>query len=111
MNKSLLYLTDVQNKDPCNPSPCGFNAQCRDGVCTCLQNYKGDPYYGCRPECVTNMECPMNNACVRNRCVNPCPAACAPTAQCNVYNHIPMCTCNEGTTGDAFIGCHEIQGK
>jgi hypothetical protein len=63
--------------DPCNPSPCGDNARCTErngaGACTCLPEYFGDPYTGCRPECLLNQDCPQTRACVRNKCVDPCP--------------------------------------
>ncbi|XP_066901548.1 neurogenic locus notch homolog protein 1-like, partial [Halyomorpha halys] len=73
--------------DPCNPSPCGPNAQCADGVCTCLPEYQGDPYTGCRPECVLNNECPRDKACIRNKCTDPCPGTCGQDARCDVLNH------------------------
>jgi len=91
--------------DPCNPSPCGPNAQCRDGVCTCLPEYQGDPYVGCRPECVINSECPRNRACIRNKCQDPCPGTCGENAICDVVNHVPVCSCPPGMTGNAFIAC------
>ena len=56
-------------RDPCNPNPCGANAdpavrgnRCE---CTCRPEYFGDPYSGCRPECVVNSDCTMNKACSR----------------------------------------------
>ncbi|CAH2073963.1 unnamed protein product, partial [Iphiclides podalirius] len=46
---------DIVEK-PCDPSPCGANAICsqRDnaGACSCLEGFYGNPYDGCRPECV-----------------------------------------------------------
>ncbi|CAK1581918.1 unnamed protein product, partial [Parnassius mnemosyne] len=95
--------------DPCNPSPCGFNALCSNGICTCLPEYKGDPYVGCKPECVTNMDCALDRVCSRNKCVNPCPGTCASNAICTVYNHIPICTCPEKMSGNAFTECHMIE--
>ena len=94
--------------DPCNPSPCGPNAQCIGGVCTCLPNYSGDPYSNCRPECTMNAECPRNRACNNQRCVDPCPGTCGPGAQCDVVNHIPTCSCPQGTTGDPFVSCRTM---
>lgn len=106
-----VFLSDETPKDPCNPSPCGFNTNCRDGICTCLEEYQGDPYIGCKPECVVNTDCPLDLVCTRNKCTNPCPGTCAPSAQCNVYNHIPICTCPEGTSGNAFIECHRVESR
>ena len=42
-----------EETDPCKPSPCGSNAVCRAreraAGCSCLPDYFGDPYVGCRP--------------------------------------------------------------
>lgn len=96
--------------DPCNPSPCGPNAQCDNGVCTCLPEYLGDPYRGCRPECVLNSDCPKDKACIRSKCIDPCPGTCGQNAVCNVINHIPTCTCLPNYVGNAFTLCSLIQG-
>lgn len=98
-------------QDPCNPSPCGFNSECNNGICTCLNEYFGDPYIGCKPECIMNIDCSTDKVCSRNKCINPCPGACATTAECVVYNHIPMCTCPQGTTGNAFRECYRVESK
>lgn len=95
--------------DKCNPSPCGSNAQCNNGECSCLPEYQGNPYSGCRPECVLNTDCSRNQACLRNKCRDPCPGACAINADCTVINHVPMCSCPEGMTGNAFSRCSQIQ--
>jgi hypothetical protein len=92
-------------EDPCNPSPCGSNAQCNNGICKCLTEYQGDPYRGCRPECVLSTECSPNLACIRNKCVDPCPGTCGNSAICNVFNHIPTCSCPQGMIGDPFTQC------
>jgi len=97
--------------DLCNPSPCGPNSQCHDGVCTCLPEYQGDPYAGCRPECVLSTDCPRNRACIRNKCADPCPGTCGQGALCDVLNHIPSCSCPEGFTGDPFILCRAVPCK
>lgn len=97
--------------DLCNPSPCGPNTDCNEGKCTCLLEYKGDPYEGCRPECVLNTDCPLDKACLRNKCVDPCVGTCGQNALCNIYNHIPMCTCPIGMTGNAFLSCLPFRGK
>ncbi|KMQ83640.1 neurogenic locus notch protein [Lasius niger] len=99
-------------QDPCNPSPCGANAMCRDGTCTCLPEYHGDPYTACRPECVQNPDCPLDKACVRNKCFDPCTGVCGQNAKCTVINHTPMCACPDGMSGNAFAACYPVvQGK
>ncbi|XP_046389831.1 neurogenic locus notch homolog protein 1-like [Ischnura elegans] len=96
-------------QDPCNPSPCGPNAQCRDGICTCVPEYRGDPYLGCRPECVLSTDCPRDKACIRQKCADPCPGTCGQNARCEVVNHIPICSCPPGYSGNAFVDCRIYQ--
>jgi hypothetical protein len=103
-----------ENVNPCVPSPCGPNSICRvqdkRAVCTCVPNYIGRPP-NCRPECVSNSECPSNKACVNEKCVDPCVGSCGPNADCRVVSHRPMCTCQAGFTGDPFSGCSRVQSK
>lgn len=98
-------------KDPCYPSPCGPNANCRDGICTCIPEYQGDPYIGCRPECVLNDDCPKDQACIRQKCKNPCPGTCGVQAICDVVNHIPICSCPTGMSGNPFVQCSPQAGE
>jgi hypothetical protein len=103
-------IAPAEHLSPCSPSPCGANAQCREqngaGACTCLQDYIGNPYEGCRPECVLNSDCPYNKACIKNKCQDPCPGTCGQNAVCQVVNHLPSCTCNPGYTGEPFRYCN-----
>lgn len=102
----INYFTEQPKpEDLCNPSPCGPNADCREGICTCLPNYFGDPYSYCRPECTMNSDCSRVKACVNQFCVDPCIGTCGTNAKCDVVNHIPMCSCFPGTTGDPFTLC------
>lgn len=95
--------------NPCFPSPCGTNALCKElngaGSCVCLPDYVGNPYEGCRPECVLNTDCPSNKACIGNKCKDPCPGVCGQNANCQVISHVPTCTCRPGMTGDPFRYC------
>lgn len=97
-------------KDPCLPSPCGSNAVCEDrngaGACICAPGYFGDPYIGCRPECVLNTDCPWDKSCQNNKCRNPCSGACGSNAECRVAHHSPYCTCIYGYTGNPLVACH-----
>lgn len=114
-NPSHVYLHDFftaidsdRPREPCNPSPCGPNSQCRvnngQPVCTCLPNYIGSPP-GCRPECVASSECPSQLACINQKCENPCPAPCGLNTKCVVVNHSPICSCMSGYSGDPFTRC------
>lgn len=97
-----------EKPDPCRPSPCGPNSECRVvgdlSSCSCLAMFTGEPP-NCRPECVTNSECPSNKACINQKCQDPCPGVCGQNALCNVISHTAMCTCSPGYTGDPFTGC------
>lgn len=101
-----------ENPMPCNPSPCGENAICREkngvGSCTCMQSYFGDPYVHCRPECIASSDCDASKACVHKKCVNPCIGLCGMNSQCIVNFHTPHCSCIAGYTGNAFRQCYEI---
>lgn len=100
--------------NPCQPSPCGPNSECQvrgeSPACSCLPNYIGSPP-SCRPECTINPECPAAQACINQRCADPCPGSCGSNAQCSVINHTPVCSCNPGFTGDPFTGCSPQQGR
>lgn len=106
-----LFVEPPQiERNPCNPSPCGVNTVCDNGACTCLPEYFGDPYTGCRPECVLNNDCAQDKACIRNKCSDPCPGTCGQNARCSVINHIPSCSCLDGYVGNAFTLCSKIEG-
>lgn len=106
---NLLVPKPVEFDDPCNPSPCGANAQCNNGICTCVSLYQGDPYVGCRPECVINSECLPSKACINQKCVDPCSLeTCGQNAICHVYAHVPMCSCPESMTGNALVSCRPM---
>ena len=95
----------------CFPSPCGPNSQCQimagNPACSCLPDYIGAPP-SCRPECVLSAECLSQLACINQKCQDPCPGSCGYNANCHVLNHIPVCLCNEGHTGDPFTQCSPI---
>lgn len=106
----FFILLEPVPADLCNPSPCGPNAMCENGVCTCKPEYHGDPYFECRPECTVSSECSRDKACVRNHCVDPCVNTCGVSANCEVINHMAVCTCPQKMTGNAFIQCSPIKG-
>lgn len=97
--------------NPCHPSPCGPNSQCREintqAVCSCVPGYIGAPPT-CRPECTSSSECPLNEACVNQKCINPCLGTCGIEAKCQVVNHNPICSCPLKFTGNPFTRCIPI---
>lgn len=107
----LQTVTPQRDEHPCAANPCGANAVCTErggaGACKCLPDYFGDPYSGCRPQCVTNSECPSHYACLNNKCKDPCPGVCAFNAECRVINHSPQCNCMIGYVGNPLTGCHK----
>lgn len=104
----LLFITAPVEPNPCVPSPCGPNSQCRSvngkASCVCLPPNVEGPN-GCRPECVISSECPINRACLNQKCIDPCPGTCGIEAQCETLNHNPICSCLPNYTGDPFVRC------
>lgn len=114
-------------KDPC-PGACGVDARCQvtghNPVCSCPNGYAGDPFIKCqpkpvaigtpvvKPECEVDPDCQTTQACIEQRCIDPCiqrPGICAPNAECRVIQHRPVCVCAEGFTGNPQVQC--FQGK
>ena len=110
--KISVKPTTVEKPRPCEPNPCGLNAQCKEqnGAinCVCPSDYIGDPYSSCRPECLINTDCPRDKSCSKNRCIDPCPGTCGANADCRATNHIAMCTCKESFSGDPYSSCGPI---
>lgn len=110
----FLYTALPEERDPCSPSPCGPNSKCNNAnglaICTCLPNFIGSPP-NCRAECVVNNQCPLDLACINQKCTSPCPNTCGINTQCKVINHSPICICNLGFTGDPFIRCFPAPRK
>lgn len=101
-------------QDPCQPSPCGPNSQCRvinnTPSCSCMPEFIGSPPY-CKPECISNDECLNKLACINQKCKDPCIGTCGANAVCNVITHTPICTCVAEFTGDPFTQCNAQQRK
>lgn len=108
INLNSISATPTIYVNPCQPSPCGPNSHCRENneqaVCSCLPTFIGSPP-GCRPECILSSECPLDKACINNKCGDPCPNVCGTNAQCHVRNHSPICTCLNGFSGNPFASC------
>lgn len=104
----------VIQSDPCQPTPCGPNSECRiineSPSCSCLPEFIGSPP-NCKPECVSNSECPIELACINRKCKDPCPGICGLNAECRVVSHIPNCICVSGYQGDPFIQCNIQQNN
>lgn len=90
--------------NPCVPSPCGLNGQCRlvNEVATCVY-----------PECVINQDCPRDKACYSQKCRDPCKDACGLNALCQVVNHKAICSCPAGYFGSPEVQCRiqSVEGE
>lgn len=86
----------TEKVDPCNPSPCGSNALCNHqniaAACQCIPEYFGDPYFACRPECISSTDCPPNKACKQLKCIDPCPGTCGVNARSDYFLFYPSTT-------------------
>lgn len=95
-------------------------------VCSCPPGHSGNPLSHCsRAECLDHTECRGDMACRNGVCVNPCAGSCGVNANCEVSlaqiysirnlfttvrslqtrNHVPVCSCLRGYTGDPFNSC------
>lgn len=98
--------------NPCQPSPCGPNSICQQTggdipSCQCMPDFMGAPP-NCRPECISNSECPSQQACINRKCRDPCLNACGVNSECRVISHTPTCFCRDGYTGDAAVQCNIV---
>lgn len=109
----IFLLAMADKTDGCDIARCGANADCFDKnglvTCICKPTFFGNPYLACRPECVINMDCPNNLACMNNKCNDPCVGACGVNAHCQVVNHVPICFCAQGLSGDPFVTCYPFR--
>lgn len=105
-------IAPIEIVNPCQPSPCGPNSQCKEingySMCSCLSGYIGTPPT-CRPECSVDSDCNPNKACTNQKCRDPCLGTCGESAQCTTISHRPYCKCPPGFTGNAFLRCYVLQ--
>lgn len=108
---------DSRCRNPCEaPNVCGENALCtavaHSAVCNCPLQTKGDAHIACiRVECSDNDDCPASKSCIDAKCVDPCTLSnvCGRNADCVADNHLGVCSCQPGTTGNPLLGCISIQ--
>lgn len=104
-------------KNPCEISgTCGINAECmpveHKASCRCPLRTKEDHNHNCLPiECINANDCSDDKTCLNSTCINPCklPNICGNKAYCLPSNHLGICICEAGTTGDPHLGCLPFQ--
>lgn len=104
-------------KNPCDrASVCGLNAECipvaHRATCRCPPRTREDANRNCITiECVDNNDCLQEKTCFDSKCISPCELdnVCGPKADCSPTNHVGICTCQAGTTGDPHLGCVPVQ--
>lgn len=107
---AIIIPSDNTTAQPCTPNPCDPNAPCdtygnQFAVCDPCNGPDSSNNPACRPECVLSSDCAFNKACLRNRCVDPCPGSCGVNAECTVYQHDPICRCVHGFIGNPYEHC------
>ncbi|XP_049548744.1 neurogenic locus notch homolog protein 3-like isoform X1 [Anopheles darlingi] len=108
---SVPFILQFAFGQGCSRNPCGVGATCQETaggrpVCSCPAGYSGNPLVQCRrDECLDHSECRSDQACRNGNCVNPCAGVCGINANCEVRNHVPVCSCPRGRTGDPFSSC------
>lgn len=61
-----------------------------------------------RAECLDDSECRGHQVCSNSKCVDPCAGTCGANANCEARNHLPVCSCPAGYTGDPFSQCRRF---
>ncbi|VEN33688.1 unnamed protein product [Callosobruchus maculatus] len=59
-------------------------------------------------ECLDNSDCAGHKTCSAGNCIDPCVGVCGANANCETRNHVPVCSCPAGFTGDPFTGCRRF---
>lgn len=112
----MIFLVSVKKEpeNPCTSSPCGPNSECHvinnAASCSCVPDFQGTPPY-CRPECILDAECSLNQICYRSKCKDPCPGLCGVNAICQTRNHVSSCICSDSYTGNPYNFCERIPLK
>ncbi|XP_039291961.1 keratin-associated protein 5-1, partial [Nilaparvata lugens] len=73
----------------------------------CLPGYLGNALSGCqRGECQSDSECRSDQNCINYECKPVCVSQCGVDAICNARNHVAVCTCPPGYSGNALNRCY-----
>lgn len=56
-------------------------------------------------------DCPSSRACRDFQCVDVCAGSCGVNADCQVRNHVPVCSCPARHTGDPFANCRYMDPR
>lgn len=103
-------------RNPCENDVCGENAVCsvvnHQKTCECAPNSRGDPLVKCtKIECNDKEDCSSDRTCVDFKCVDPCSLEniCGKNSKCVTEQHLGVCSCPPGTTGNPQLGCVSIQ--
>merc|ERR1711953_1108822 len=90
VNPPRRQNTIISAGDPCQPHPCGINAECESSggraICKCPRGFTGDPFTRCDD--------------------NPCNSdPCGSNADCENAGNRAVCRCRDGYEGDPFVNC------
>lgn len=89
MGDAFIHCLPITNttSEPCHSDPCGAHNICNvygNNVALCDPCAGPNSYNNpqCRPECLSNTDCPFDKACIRNKCQDPCPGVCGGKFAC-----------------------------
>lgn len=119
---SCLPTNETKTENLCNSLSCGGNSKCDiingKPSCFCLPDYHGSPpncyqknstLLNTSSTCSINADCPLNEACIGNRCRDPCnDSICGINSECQIKNQVVSCKCRPNYTGNPFVECIEM---
>lgn len=110
-------------QDPCSISSsfCEPNKRCEvrqhRPICVCQYGFTLNSAgeficAGRRIECRSQEDCLPSQMCHENKCVNPCAALepCPPKKKCAIFNHQPVCICEEQDCQPSVSICFNDKG-
>lgn len=59
--------------------------------------------------CNKDAECPDSMRCVGRTCLNLCPSACGTNSVCRMFNHLPVCSCPPGYSGNPYAWVYNYE--
>lgn len=99
---SQLLLSRWIYKTGCQVSPSSFIKLSLQFVDVVLFSFLICSELDGKGECSKDSHCSSSKRCVGRTCLDLCPDACGFNSVCRMANHLPVCTCSPGHTGNPY---------